>query len=346
MTGSIVSHYRIFRERLAMALYNATGGESNPAQRLALAERIERLHTDYGHEPAVREQLAKALYKATVVEPDPAQRARLIERLAGLSVRFPNEPFLAEVVRRAPGSTSHRRLPGYSSFVIMLQERTMTRYPYLPGTVPVVDPDAPGQRAARFLDDVQARCGDRPRAPFAETWGQSHAGQPRFRVERENSTPMTLKRYWSGVTAIASGPSHCLVVRNGAAYAWGSNRLGQLGVGDTEDRRRPVAVAGLSDGVTHVSGSYTHSMAIRHGGVYAWGSNQSGQLGNGTTEPSCVPIAVPGLSDGVTAIVAGSFFSLAVRNGAVYAWGSNTLGNLPASSATIAARRLPSGARS
>ena len=199
----------------------------------------------------------------------------------------------------------------------------MTRYPYLPGTVPVVDPDAPGQRAARFLDEVQGRYGDRPRAPFAETWGQSHAGQRGIRIERENSTPMTLRKHWSSVTAVASGTCHCLAVRKGAVYAWGSNRLGQLGVGDTEDRRRPAAVAGLSDGVTDVSGSYTHSLAIRRGAVFAWGSNQCGQLGNGTTAPSSVPNPVPGLSDGVTAIAAGDFFSLAIRNGAVYAWGSN-----------------------
>ena len=186
------------------------------------------------------------------------------------------------------------------------------RYPYLPGAVPVVDPDAPGQRAARFLDEVQARYGDRPRAPFAETWGHSHARQPGIRVTRENSTPMTLRKHFSVVTAVASGGGHCLVVRNGAVYAWGSNRLGQLGVGDTKDRSRPVAVAGLSDGVTDVSASDRHSLAIRHGAVYFWGSNEGA-----AAEPTSVPIPVPGLSDGVTAIAAGPYFSLAIRNGAV-----------------------------
>jgi alpha-tubulin suppressor-like RCC1 family protein len=205
------------------------------------------------------------------------------------------------------------------------RESLMMRYPHLPGPVPVLDPNAPGQRAAGFLDEVRARYGDKPRAPFAETWGQNHSGSGQ---SGNGSTPITLSRLSSVVTAVASGNCHCLAVRNGAVYAWGSNRCGQLGAGDTEERHRPVAVTGLSDGVTAISASSTHSLAIRHGAVYAWGSNETGQLGNGTIVPGSVPIPVPTLPGGVTAIAAGDYFSLAIWNGAVYAWGSNSSGSL------------------
>ena len=77
------------REQLAKALFNATVVEPDPAQRRALAARIEKLHNDYGQEPAVREQLAKALVNATVVEPDPAQRAALRSRLERLVADYP-----------------------------------------------------------------------------------------------------------------------------------------------------------------------------------------------------------------------------------------------------------------
>jgi hypothetical protein len=46
----------------------------------AFAERIEALHAQHGHEPAVREALVRALTNAAVVEPDSAKRRALAER--------------------------------------------------------------------------------------------------------------------------------------------------------------------------------------------------------------------------------------------------------------------------
>ena len=75
--------------------------EPDPAQCLALAERIATLHTQHGQEPAVREALAKALLNATVGEPDATQRRELIVRLADLATNHPDEPLLAQVAAQA-----------------------------------------------------------------------------------------------------------------------------------------------------------------------------------------------------------------------------------------------------
>ncbi len=199
-----------------------------------------------------------------------------------------------------------------------------------PTVTPVVA--IPGQRAAAFLAAAQWYNGGRPRAPFAETWGANDYGQlgdGGSPTARGGNGHVTVEQLSSVVTAVAGGQSHCLAVRNGAAYAWGRNDYGQLGSRSTGRRRlTPTIVRGLAAKVTAVAAGDSHSLALCKGAVYAWGRNDRGQLGNDTTTDSAAPVPVMGLGDSVTAIAAGGSFSLALRNGAVYSWGSNTFGEL------------------
>ncbi len=86
---------------LATGLYNATVVETDPAKRLQLADRIDSLHANFNHEPAVREPLARALLNATVVEPDPAKRLQLAQRIDSLHANFNHEPAVREQLAKA-----------------------------------------------------------------------------------------------------------------------------------------------------------------------------------------------------------------------------------------------------
>ncbi len=133
----------------------------------------------------------------------------------------------------------------------------------------------------------------------------------------------------SGVTAIAAGGNHSLVLlSNGTVMAWGVNGNGQLGDGTTKDSDVPVAVSGLS-GVIAISAGPAHSLALlSNGTVMAWGANEWGQLGDGTTTDKHMPVAVSGLS-AVTAVSAAGGHSLAIlSDGTARSWGGNGYGLL------------------
>ena len=139
----------------------------------------------------------------------------------------------------------------------------------------------------------------------------------------------------SGVTAIATGFTHSLVLKSdGTVLAWGNNSGGQIGDGTTTRRSAPVQVSGLGSGsgVTAVAAGSIHSLAIKSDGtVLAWGGNTSGQLGDGTTTNQTTPIQASGLGSGsgVTALIVGSTHSLALKSdGTVLAWGGNGSGQL------------------
>ena len=86
---------------LATGFYNATVEESDAAKCLALADRIQTLHDDHGHEPAVREQLAKALFSATFVETDAAKCLALADRIQKLHEDYGYEPAVREQLAKA-----------------------------------------------------------------------------------------------------------------------------------------------------------------------------------------------------------------------------------------------------
>ncbi|MES2923456.1 MAG: immunoglobulin domain-containing protein [Verrucomicrobiota bacterium] len=124
-------------------------------------------------------------------------------------------------------------------------------------------------------------------------WGNNTYGQTTAPVEAQ-----------SGVTAIAAGRDHTVVLKNdGSVVAWGDNWSGQTTV--------PVAA---QSGVTAIAAGDYHTVALKNdGSVVAWGRTST-----------TVPVAA---QSGVTAIAAGYDHTVAVKsNGSVVAWGWNGYG--------------------
>jgi len=144
----------------------------------------------------------------------------------------------------------------------------------------------------------------------------------------KSATPLQVNGL-TGITAIASGGDHTLVLKSdGTVWSWGGNFNGQLGDGTTTERSTPVQVSGLT-GVTAISAGSYHSLALKNDGtVWAWGGNIFGQLGDGTTTDSSTPVQVSNLT-GAKAVSAGINHSLALMSdGTVRAWGGNFSGEL------------------
>jgi hypothetical protein len=135
--------------------------------------------------------------------------------------------------------------------------------------------------------------------------------------------------YLTGVTAIAGGEVHSMVLKSdGTVRTWGYNGYGELGDGTTYNSSTPIVVPKLKH-VIMISGGEHHSLALQQGGkVLAWGSNSNGQLGDGSGSDSSSPVAVSG-STSYVAISAGYAQSLGLASdGTVWAWGSNDHGQL------------------
>ena len=75
-----------------------------------------------------------------------------------------------------------------------------------------------------------------------------------------------------GITAIASGHSHTIALRNdGTVWTWGYNAYGQLGDGTNTNRPLPVQVPGMT-GVTAIAAGIYHTLVLKNDGtVWAWG---------------------------------------------------------------------------
>jgi hypothetical protein len=138
------------------------------------------------------------------------------------------------------------------------------------------------------------------------------------------ASPVTLEgQVLSGVTAIAAGESHTVVLKNdGTVVAWGNNYSGQVTGTEPTDRNwapfgmaSPVTLGGqVLSGVTAIAAGSAHTVALKNdGSVVAWGFNDHGQ--------TTVPVAA---QSGVTAIAAGRDHTVALKNdGTVVAWGYN-----------------------
>jgi alpha-tubulin suppressor-like RCC1 family protein len=136
----------------------------------------------------------------------------------------------------------------------------------------------------------------------------------------------------AGVSAIAAGGYHSLVISAGSVFAYGYGGLGQLGDGALTNASTRVKV-NLPTGVTPVavSAGLYHSMAIGNNGkLYAWGNNATGELGNGTLVNTSTP-ALVSMPAGVTptSITDAADSSYAIgSDGNLYAWGYNGLDEL------------------
>ena len=108
----------------------------------------------------------------------------------------------------------------------------------------------------------------------------------------------------AGVTAIASGMSHTIALKNGEVLAWGNDDWDQCVIPDA-----------AKSGVTAIAGGHGHCVALKDGSVLAWGENDDNQCD------------IPGVASfGVSAIASGYYHTIALKDGAVLAWGRDTYG--------------------
>jgi alpha-tubulin suppressor-like RCC1 family protein len=96
--------------------------------------------------------------------------------------------------------------------------------------------------------------------------------------------PMAIPTLTTGVTQVAAGQYHSLVLANGVIYAFGQNTYGQLGNGTLTDSAVPVPVTlpDLSPVKTLVAGFSSSYALLADGTLWDWGQNNYGQLGLGS----------------------------------------------------------------
>ncbi|HEY3857566.1 MAG TPA: hypothetical protein VGO67_24555 [Verrucomicrobiae bacterium] len=133
----------------------------------------------------------------------------------------------------------------------------------------------------------------------------------------------------SGVTAIAGGLYHSLIVQNGNLLTTGDNQYGELGDGTSDhgayQTNRPEVI--VSGGVTAVAAGEYFSLFLQNGALLGMGNNNSGQLGDGTQTASRVPEIIMGAS--VIAVSASSYHTLFLTSdGSLWAIGSDEHGEL------------------
>ena len=137
----------------------------------------------------------------------------------------------------------------------------------------------------------------------------------------------------SGVTAIAAGQYHSLIVKaDGSLWAMGNNYNGELGdgtfgnPGSNYSTNQPEQI--VASGVTAIAAGGAHSLFLKSdGSLWAMGDNHDGQLGDGTTNNVNQPEEI--VASGVTAIAAGYYYSLFLKSdGSLWAMGRNATGQL------------------
>lgn len=164
------------------------------------------------------------------------------------------------------------------------------------------------------------------------TWGYNGFGQIGDDTTINRNTPFTIATATlSGVSDVAVGADHTVVVARGKVWCWGYNGYGQLGDGSTGSQQKPklIDVGDANILVKAVAAGASHTLALKTDGtVWGWGYNGLGQLGDGTNTNRVTPVKIPSLAN-VTAIAAGGSHSLALKSdGTVWAWGNNNNGQL------------------
>ena len=93
----------------------------------------------------------------------------------------------------------------------------------------------------------------------------------------------------SGVTAIAAGVDHSLILKSdGSLWGMGFNVDGELGDGTFNNTNQPEQI--VAGGVTSIAAGYEHSLFLKSDGtLWGMGWNQYGQLGDGFPSDSSLP---------------------------------------------------------
>jgi alpha-tubulin suppressor-like RCC1 family protein len=132
----------------------------------------------------------------------------------------------------------------------------------------------------------------------------------------------------SGVTAIAAGGVHTVVLKDDIAYATGRNDFGQLGTtAGNKNELTPMLSPG-DTGVTAISAGRNFTIALKVDAAYATGNNIVGQLGTTAGNKAVLTLMESPGDSGVTAISAGFDHTIALKSGAAYATGNNITGQL------------------
>ncbi|HUJ71471.1 MAG TPA: RCC1 repeat- and reductase domain-containing protein [Verrucomicrobiae bacterium] len=117
-------------------------------------------------------------------------------------------------------------------------------------------------------------------------WGDNYNGDLGDGTTTERDSPVEVMA--SGVSAMAAGGYHSLVISNSALWAMGDNANGDLGDGTLTERHVPTQI--VSGNVTAVAAGLYHSLFIESdGSLWAMGANGNGQLGDGSVNDSHVP---------------------------------------------------------
>jgi alpha-tubulin suppressor-like RCC1 family protein len=135
----------------------------------------------------------------------------------------------------------------------------------------------------------------------------------------------------TGVSDIAVGRNHAVLLKGGAVYTAGSNDYGQLGNGSTTGSRSWIAVGGVgSSGVTAVYAGGRCTFISKSGTLYACGYNAYGQLGISSTTTSITTLtACTGAgTSGVNTVSCGHYNTLILKSGVVYGAGRNVYGEV------------------
>jgi len=162
-------------------------------------------------------------------------------------------------------------------------------------------------------------------------WGANSDGQLGDGTNIARLTPVTVKGFENGATALTLGFEHtCAITSAGGVRCWGRNDQGQIGDGTISyGGRGPVDVIGLDGNATALAAGVWHTCAVDGGVAKCWGENSHGQLGDGTRDNRATPTIVSGLSPGIVSLGAGSYHTCAVtQSGGAKCWGDNSMGQL------------------
>jgi alpha-tubulin suppressor-like RCC1 family protein len=145
----------------------------------------------------------------------------------------------------------------------------------------------------------------------------------------------------SGVTAIAAGNDHVIVLRNdGTVWGWGANASGQLGTGRFAAARTPVQSGAFDVVRIRAGGDLSLAITRRQVGL-AWGENSDGQLGLGAATVNDLPDPTGVLTAVVDGSAADRVLLFVGANGVLRAAGSNEAGSLGDGTTTARAAFAP-----